>query len=207
MEKYDVKKHHRELYAPSRKDFSRVDVPEQQFLAVDGHGDPNTALSYRQAIEALYPVAYTLKFDSKSAGRDFVVAPLEGLWWAEDNTVFTARDKDAWSWKMMISLPEWITSQLLERAVSKVSSKKDLSAVRSLRLLTLTEGPAVQILHIGSYDDEGPTLERLHHEYLPANGLDFNGHHHEIYLSDARRTPTAKLKTVLRQPVKLVQTR
>jgi DNA-binding PadR family transcriptional regulator len=202
MEKYDVKKQHRELYAPGRKDFTLVDVPEQQFLAIDGHGDPNTSPSYRHALETLYPIAYALKFDSKSAGRDFVVAPLEGLWWAEDNTAFTAGDKDAWNWTMMISQPEWVTAQMLERAVSKASSTKDLPALPALHLLSLTEGRAVQILHIGSYDDEGPTLERLHHEYLPANGLDFNGRHHEIYLSDARRTPAAKLKTILRQPVK-----
>lgn len=202
MDKFDIKKHLKSLYAPSAKDFSLVDVPKLQFLAIDGHGDPDTSVRYQEAIEALYAVAYALKFISKTAGRDFVVAPLEGLWWAEDMRAFSTGDKSAWSWTLMISQPEWITSEMLERAITKASSKQDRPAVRSLRLMTLSEGRAVQILHIGSYEDEGPTLERLHHQYMPENGLAFNGYHHEIYLSDARRTPEAKLKTVLRQPVK-----
>jgi hypothetical protein len=203
VEKYDIKKAHKALYAPSSTDFTLVDVPELRYLAVDGHGDPNTAPAYAEAIEALFGVAYTLKFESKNAlGRDFVVGPLEALWRAEDMGAFTSRDKDAWDWTAMIVQPDWITAEMVDAAVAKLRSKKPLPAIEKLRPLTLNEGQSVQILHTGSYDDEGPILDRLHHEYLPAHGLTFNGDHHEIYLSDARRTEPSKLKTVLRQPVK-----
>jgi DNA-binding PadR family transcriptional regulator len=202
MAKYDVKKAHKELYAPSAKDFAVVDVPEMHYLAVDGRGDPNTAAAYTEAVEALYGVAYTLKFASKALGRDFVVAPMEGLWRAEDPAAFLERRKDDWEWTMLISRPDWITEDMLAAAVDRVAQRRPSAALEGLRTLTLNEGRCVQILHIGSYDDETPTLERLHREYLPEQGLTFNGDHHEIYLSDARRTAPAKLRTILRQPVK-----
>lgn len=152
-----------------------------------------------------YGVAYSLKFASKNTlGRDFVVGPLEGLWRADDPAAFLTRRKDSWEWTMMISQPDWITEALVRAAVDTVAKKKQNDALRELRLLTLTEGTCVQILHIGSYDDEAPTLDRLHNGYLPDNGLTFNGDHHEIYLSDARRTAPAKLRTILRQPVRTV---
>jgi hypothetical protein len=202
VEKYDVKKAHRALYAPSPKGFTEVDVPELGFIAVDGEGDPNTAETYRQAVEALYSVAYTLKFFSKKVlGRDFVVAPMEGLWRADDPAAFLKRDKAAWQWTMLIGQPEWISGDMIADAVRAAGDKQPNPAHPLLRHFTFTEGRSVQILHVGSYDDETPVLERLHNEYLPANGLTFNGDHHEIYLSDARRTAPAKLRTVLRQPV------
>ncbi|MFC7245087.1 GyrI-like domain-containing protein [Catellatospora aurea] len=203
MDKYDVKKARRELYAPPAKDFVVVDVPELKYLAVDGHGDPNSSPAYAEAVEALFTTAYTLKFASKKTlDRDFVVGPLEGLWRADDPRSFVIRDKQAWSWTMLISQPDWITEDMVRAAVVEAAKKKDNPALAGLRLISLTEGKSVQILHIGSYDDEAPTLDRLHHRYLPDNGLTFNGDHHEIYLSDARRTEPAKLKTILRQPVK-----
>lgn len=203
MDKYDVKKVHRELYSPPSKEFAVVDVPEFQYIAVDGSGDPNTSAGYANAVEALYGVAYTLKFASKKTlGRDFVVGPLEGLWWADDPTVFTTRRKDSWGWTMMIGQPGWITEDMVGAAVDKVSRKKDIPALSSIRLFTLIERTCVQILHIGSYDDEAPVLDRLHNQYMPEHGLTFNGEHHEIYLSDPRRTAPARLRTVLRQPVK-----
>lgn len=203
MDKYDVKKARRELYAAPAKDFVVVDVPELRYIAVDGHGDPNTSTAYTEAVEALFTTAYTLKFASKKTlDRDFVVGPLEGLWRADDPQAFVTRDKQAWSWTMMISQPDWITEDMVRAAVAEAAKKKDNPALAGLRLISLTEGRSVQILHVGSYDDEAPTLDRLHHRYLPDNGLTFNGDHHEIYLSDARRTEPAKLKTILRQPVK-----
>lgn len=205
MDKYDVKLAHKALYAPSPKDFALVEVPSMTYLAVDGHGDPNVSQDYADAIEALYGVSYALKFDSKKAlGRDFVVAPLEGLWRADDPSAFAARDKASWDWTMLISQPDWITKAQVRSAIDKASAKKPSQALERLRMLSLAEGASVQILHIGSYDDEAPTLHRLHHEYLPAHGLTFNGDHHEIYLSDARRTAPEKLKTILRQPVRPV---
>nr|WP_245757213.1 GyrI-like domain-containing protein [Amycolatopsis xylanica] len=203
MDKYDIKKAHKPLYSPSAKDFTVVDVPELRYLAVDGAGDPNTSAAYVNAVEALYGVAYTLKFASKKTlGRDFVVGPLEGLWRADDPAVFAARRKQLWEWTMLISQPDWITDDMVQAAVDEVSRKKDNPALESVKLRTLAEGTCVQILHVGSYDDETPTLDRLHHQYLPENGLTFNGDHHEIYLSDPRRTASAKLKTILRQPVR-----
>lgn len=202
MQKYDIKVALKPLYSPSAKDFARVTVPPLQYLAVDGQGDPNTSPAYAAAVEALYTLSYTLKFASKEQGRDFVVGPLEGLWRADDPSDYASRNKGAWEWTMLISQPEWVTSQLVATAAEKARAKKDLHALELVRLRELDEGDSVQIMHHGSYDDEGPTLARLHHEYLPAHGLTFNGDHHEIYLSDPRRTEPAKLKTILRQPVR-----
>lgn len=202
MEKYDVKVAHKALYSPPKHEFVVVEVPTLRYVAVDGKGDPNSAPEYGEAIEALYGVSYALKFQSKNElGRDYVVGPLEGLWRADDMSVFTAREKTAWRWTMMINQPEWITDAMLAEAIEKVAAKKQLPALSRLRMVELDEGMSVQILHVGSYDDEAPTLAKLHDEYIPENGLTFNGDHHEVYLSDARRTAPEKLKTVLRQPV------
>jgi hypothetical protein len=207
--KYDVKRVHRELYAPSAKGFALVDVPPMRYLAVDGHGDPNTAAHYRQAVEALFGVAYTVKFASKrTLGRDLVVAPLEGLWWADDARAFVARDKASWNWTMLIAQPEWIDHEAVAAAVEAVRAKAAKAggdrnpALDGLRLLHLHEGESAQILHVGSYDDEAPTLAHLHDEWMPQHGVTFNGPHHEVYLSDPRRTAAEKLRTVLRQPVR-----
>ncbi len=203
VDKYDCKKERKQLYAPSTGGFALVDVPELTYIAVDGHGDPNTSPEYAAAVEALYATAYTIKFASKIAhGRDFVVGPLEGLWRAADPRSFITRDKDSWDWTMMIVQPDWITTADIEDARSAVAAKKELPALDLLRPLTFIEGVSVQILHLGSYDDEAPTLARLHDEFMPEHGLVFNGDHHEIYLSDPRRTAPAKLRTVLRQPVR-----
>lgn len=204
MEKYDLKVARRDLYAPSAKDFSIVDVPEMRYLAVDGSGDPNVSDEYAAAVQALYTVAYTVKAHSRQAlGRDFVVPPLEGLWWADDMTSFVRREKSAWHWTMLIALPEWIADDVVTTARQAARQKKpDLAAIDAVAVRTLHEGRSVQILHVGSYDDEGPVLEKLHTKFLPEHGLAPAGHHHEIYLSDPRRTQPAKLKTILRQPVK-----
>ena len=207
--KYDVKREYPQLYAPSAKEFAIVDVPPMRFLAVDGHGDPNTAASYREAVQALYGIAYTVKFASKRGlGRDFVVAPLEGLWWAQDPRAFAARQKRDWNWTMLIALPDWIDEDAISDAVAVVRAKAAKAgdtpnpALDLLRLERVHEGTSAQILHVGSYDDESPTLARLHDEWMPQHGLTFNGPHHEVYLSDPGRTAPEKLKTVLRQPVR-----
>jgi hypothetical protein len=202
MSPYDVKRELKDLYAPKNREWALVEVPEQQFIAVSGQGDPNTAPEYAQAVEALYAVAYTLKFTSKRAGRDFVVGPLEGLWWSPDPAVFTARAKDKWLWRMLISRPEWLTGADIKEAVDAAAAKKSLPAIGRVEHETLHEGTCAQVLHVGSYDDETPVLTALHTGYLPANGLAERGHHHEIYLGDPRRTAQEKLRTVLRQPVR-----
>ncbi|WP_136706238.1 GyrI-like domain-containing protein [Agromyces sp. H66] len=204
-EKYDVKRDRRELYGASARDFAIVDVPPMRYLAVDGRGDPNTAAEYADAISALYAVGYAVKFRSKrELGRDFVVGPLEGLWRADDPETFVTREKDAWSWTMLIVQPDWVDEAIVADAVAAARAKGDRPALDRVRLRELHEGRSAQILHIGSYDDEAPTLARLHHEWMPQHGLTFGGDHHEIYLSDARRTAPGKLRTILRQPVRPV---
>ncbi|QFZ19626.1 GyrI-like domain-containing protein [Saccharothrix syringae] len=201
-DRYDVKRELKRLYAPRNTDWALVDVPEQRFIAVDGHGNPNTSPDYARAVEALYSVAYTVKFASKREGRDFVVGPLEGLWWADDPEVFITRDKDRWHWRMLISQPDWVTDERIDEAKRIASAKKGLPAIEAVRPEVLHEGTSAQVLHIGPYDDEGPVLARLHHEWLAANGLRLTGLHHEVYVGDPRRTDPAKLRTVLRHPVR-----
>ncbi len=203
MDKIDFKKELQHLCNPSSRDFSMVEAPEMQFLMVDGHGDPNTEPAYQEAVEALYAVAYKLKFASKQRlEKDYTVPPLEGLWWAAYMDTFTVNlDKSAWDWTMMIMQPEWITPEMFRRAVAEAQKSKGLPALSKMRLERYSEGLSVQIMHIGSYDAEGPTLARLHREFIPQNGYVEAGKHHEIYLGDPRKTAPEKLKTVLRQPV------
>jgi hypothetical protein len=201
VDKADFKAERKDLYSPSAKDFSVVDVPSFHFAMIEGHGDPNTSTAYAAAVEALYSVSYATKFASKlELGRDYVVGPLEGLWTADDPSAFTSRTKSDWSWTMLIRQPDWITAQVRDLAIAK-ASEKNLPALESLRFDSFAEGLSVQILHIGSYDDEAPTIARLHDEFLPAHGYIETGPHHEIYLSDPRKVAPAKLKTILRQPV------
>ncbi len=206
MPKINFKNILKDLYQPSGQEFTLVEVPDMQFLMIDGHGDPNTVSAYQQAVESLYAVAYKLKFLSKENAQDYVVPPLEGLWWAQDREAFTtARDKSQWDWTMMIMTPDWISPALYKTALDLVREKKDLPALDIIRLESYHEGLSAQILHIGSYDQEGPTLKRLHEEWLPAQGLAPAGKHHEIYLSDPRRVGPEKLRTILRQPVAPIQ--
>ena len=202
MKKIDFKRAFKALYGTTAKDFEVVDVPEMNFLMIDGHGNPNTAQAYQEALEALYAVAYKLKFMSKKdPGKDYVVPPLEGLWWADDMTAFATGNKDEWDWTMMIMQPDWITPEMFAQARGLVQKAKNPAALSKLRLERYHEGLSVQILHKGSYDDEAPTLARLHKEFIPQNNLKEAGKHHEIYLSDPRRVAPEKLKTILRQPV------
>jgi len=203
MSKIDFKKEFKSMYAPPKK-FVIVDVPAMQFLMVDGHGDPNVTSEYQQAVEVLYAVAYKLKFASKQQlQKDYVVPPLEGLWWAEDMRFFsTARNKSLWDWTMMIMTPDWITAKMFSEALEQVREGKNPAALDKVRLERYHERISVQIMHIGSYDDEGPTLMKMHNEFIPQNGYVENGKHHEIYLSDPRRIAPESLKTVLRQPIR-----
>lgn len=183
--------------------FRILDVPPTRYLMVDGHGDPNSAQEFTDALEALYPVAYKLKFASKQdLGLDYVVMPLEGLWWSQDMETFTgARDKSRWDWTVMSMVPDWITPEMFATAIGKAGAKNSPAALDRVRLETLEEGRCVQTLHLGSFDDEAATLERMHHGFIPESGLVMTGKHHEIYLSDFRKTDPAKLRTILRQPV------
>lgn len=190
-------------YRAPRGRFEVIDVPDLQYLMVDGHGDPNSSTSFTEAIEALYPVAYKLKFASKrDLGRDYVVPPLEGLWWAEDLDSFTARrDKSRWDWTLMLMVPEWIDRAMVTAAVDQAAARNRPARLDDVRLETLSEGRCVQTLHVGSFDDEADVLARLHHEVIPEQGLRMAGKHHEIYLSDFRKVAPERLRTILRQPV------
>ncbi len=200
MKKISFKKQLKHLYSPNAKEVVEVDVPPMNFLMIDGKGDPNTSQSYSDAIEALYAVSYALKFMVKKGDMeiDFGVMPLEGLWWADDMSSFSVDDKSGWKWTAMIMQPELVTSEMVELAVETVRNKKNPVALALLRFEEFMEGKSAQILHIGPFSEEGPTIEKVH-KYIERNG-ERSGKHHEIYLSDIRRADPAKWKTVVRQP-------
>lgn len=202
MTKVDFKKELRQLYKPSPKEVVVVDVPEMNFLMIDGVGDPNTAQEYKDAIEALYSVSYALKFMVKKgeSAIDYAVMPLEGLWWVDDMTQFSMENKDAWKWTAMIMQPEYVTEGVVNEALRQVEKKKNPSALSKIRFESFHEGLSAQIMHIGPYSAEGPTIERLHN-FIKENGYELRGKHHEIYLSDPRRSAPEKMRTVIRQPM------
>ncbi len=202
MEKIDFKKELKHLYRASLKQVEFVDVPKMSFLMIDGQGDPNTSKAFEEAINALYPLAYTLKFMSKNgaSGIDYGVMPLEGLWWADDSSAFIEKRKDEWKWTLMIMQPEFITGEMVNEAIEKVSIKKNPRALSQVRFEAFEEAQAVQIMHRGPFEEEGPTIDKLH-TFIEKCGKHKRGSHHEIYLSDFRRAAPENLKTILRQPV------
>jgi hypothetical protein len=200
MSKVNFVAERRDLYAPSAKDFSSVVVPAFQFLMVDGRGDPNTSPDWSAALQALYALSYGAKFACKAhLDADYVVLPLEGLWWAETPEAFIAREKDSWSWTVMIRQPVELTAELWA-TVREKAAKKQLPALARVRLETFDEALSVQIMHVGSYDAEAPTIARMH-DWIAANGYVERGVHHELYLGDPRRTAPERLRTILRQPI------
>ena len=202
MQKIDLKKELKHLYNPSVKEVNLVDVPQMNFVMIDGSGDPNKAKEYQEAIEALYSISYTIKFTvKKEQGMDFVVMPLEGLWWTDNMSLFTT-SKDIWKWTAMIMQPEYVTLPMFKVALEQVEKKKSLPALSKARFQSFHEGRAAQIMYFGPYSDEGLTIQRVH-EFIKSNGYTFDGlkqKHHEIYLSDPRKTASDKLKTIIRQP-------
>ncbi|MGM7678106.1 GyrI-like domain-containing protein [Microbacterium sp. A94] len=191
-------------YSARRGRFDIVEVPSLRYLMIDGHGDPNTSPEFASAVEALFPIAYTLKFTSKNTlGRDYTVMPLEGLWWADDHAAFTSsRDKSQWDWTMMIMQPDWIDHEHFADAVARVTAKNPGRRFDEVRFGSFSEGLCVQTLHVGAFDDEAPVLAEMHDSFIPLNRLSLTGKHHEIYFSDPRRGDPAKRRTLLRQPVR-----
>ncbi len=201
MDKVDFRVERRDLYAPSAKDFATVTVPPMRFLAVDGHGDPNGSAHYAAAVGALYALSYTAKFHSKrELERDYVVGPLEGLWWTPAESAFATAPRSQWLWTLLLRQAEWIPDDDWVGIRAAAASTMELDP-ETLRLETLAEGLSVQILHRGPYVEEAPTIARMH-DWIHANGYVETGHHHELYLSDPRRTAPASLKTILRQPIR-----
>lgn len=201
MPKIDFKKDLKHLYNSSPKEPVIIEVPAMNFLMLDGMGNPNTSQDYKDAIEALYTVSYTLKFMiKKEMGIDYGVLPLEGLWWADDMSYFITGNKDMWKWTAMIMQPEYVKQELFDRALEQAEKKKDLPSLKKLRFEQFQEGLSAQIMHIGPYSAEGPTIERLH-SYIKDKGHSLRGKHHEIYLSDPRKSAPEKMKTIVRQPI------
>ena len=202
MKKVDLKKELKQLYQPPKDKVVVVDVPAMNYLMVDGEGDPNTAQSYRDALEALYPLSYTLKFMVKNGPEavDYGVMPLEGLWWTDDMSNFTVEDKSRWKWTLMIMQPAYIKNAMVDAAMQEVRKKKNPVALPKVSFAEFSEGKAAQIMHIGPFSEEGPTVERVHNFIAEAGGK-LSGKHHEIYLSDIRKADPKKWKTIIRQPM------
>ena len=202
MKKIDFKSQLKHLYQPSAKDVVEVEVPKMNYLMIDGEGDPNTSTAYQAAVEALFTLSYSIKFMAKKGtlAIDYGVMPLEGLWWADDMTSFSVDDKSNWKWTMMIMQPDFITHELVDKAIEDVRRKKKLTALGEVRFAPLIEGTCAQIMHIGPFTAEGPTIERLH-KFIADAGRKLIGKHHEIYLSDIRKADQEKWKTVIRQPM------
>ncbi len=205
MQKIDLRKEWKHLYKPSPKKVEIVDVPQMNFLMIDGRGDPNTSQEFQEAVEALFGVSYTAKFMVKKGETavDYSVMPLEGLWWMDDMAEFSIDRKHEWKWTTMIMQPEYVSADFLQAAMAQVEKKKNPAALSKLRFESYHEGESAQIMHIGPFAEEGPTIAKIH-QFIEDNGYALSGKHHEIYLSDFRKAAPEKLKTVIRQPLKAV---
>ena len=203
IKKLDLKKEYKDLFNADHKSPAIITAPKLNYLTLRGKGDPNTSSEYQQSIDTLFSVSYKLKFAIKKGQKaiDYGVLPLEGLWWVENMADFDMKDKSNWLWQTMILQPDFVSQEEVDDAIEQVKKKKALPQLEQLNFEQIEEGLCVQILHIGPYEDEGPTIERLH-TFMKDNGYTFNGHHHEIYLSDPRRSAPEKLKTIIRQPVR-----
>jgi len=201
MQKRDYKKELKHLYRPSAKNVVLVDVPEMNFLMIDGQGDPNSSETFQDAVAALYPLAYTLKFMVKKGeiGVDYGVLPLEGLWWSDDMASFSVEKKEDWHWTLMIMQPEYITEEIVALAMEEVARKKNPPSLPLVRFASFQEGRAAQTLHVGPFTEEGPTVAKVH-RFIEEMGEQRTGRHHEIYLSDIRKAAPENWKTVIRQP-------
>lgn len=201
MAKVDMKKELKQLYRAPSSNAVQVEVPKLNYVMVDGEGDPNSSPDYAHAVAALFSVAYTAKFMVKKGPQalDYTVMPLEGLWWADDMSAFVANDRSKWKWTMMIMQPPFVADEIIAKAMDDVRRKKSLPAIDKVRIASFTEGTCAQILHVGPFTEEGPTIERLHAFIDARTGK--AGKHHEIYLSDIRRAAPRNWKTIIRQPM------
>ena len=202
MSKIDYKKELKHLYRPSAKKVEAVDVPRMNFLMIDGEGDPSTSQEFKDAIGVLYPLSYTLKFMIKKGGIgvDYGVLPLEGLWWADDMSSFVDDRREHWQWTLMIMQPELVTEEMVQEANEQVLKKKNPVSLPLVRFESFEEGKVAQIIHIGPFSEERPTVEKVH-TFIEERGSQRRGKHHEIYLSDIRRTAADNLRTIIRQPM------
>ncbi len=202
MRKIDLKKEFAGLYKASAKKMEIVTVPKQNYLMVDGVGDPNNSKQFQEAIEALYSLSYTIKFMFKKGEQqiDYSVMPLEGLWWTDDMENFSMEDKSKWKWTLMIMQPDFVKKAIVAEAKKLVTARKHVEALDQVRFEAMNEGLCAQVLYVGSYSAEPPTIVKLH-TFIKDNGYKLRGKHREIYLNDMRRTAPEKLKTIIRQPI------
>ena len=204
----DFKKEQKDLYQPQTTP-SIIDVPAMVFIGIEGKGDPNTSVEYAAAIEALYGLSYRIKMSNKAV-LEYVVPPLEGLWNVAHDTkggYAEITDKGKFSWTALIRQPDFVTDDVFEAVKTALTKKKANLDTSKPRLMKIIEGLCVQVMHIGSYDDEPATIATMH-KFAVDNGytIDINDtrRHHEIYLSDPRKVAPEKLKTVIRHPIRIV---
>lgn len=216
MAAFDYKKEYKDLYQPGNRP-GIINVPTMRFIMVDGRGDPNISDLYKAAVEVLYGLSYAIKMSRMGGTQpdgyfDFVVPPLEGLWWFEGNSFdgSVIGRKDEFSWTMMIRQPEFVTQDVFKTAKAALSMKKPGIDPSIARLEHFTEGLCAQIMHVGTYDDEPPTIAILE-AYIQAQGYQTEmaglRQHHEIYLGDPRKTAPEHLRTVIRHPITVAATR
>jgi hypothetical protein len=199
--KIDYKLQLKALYKPPKGRLLIIEVPRMRYLMVDGKGDPDSSDEWRNGMSALYGVGYSIKFLMKKAKLDYVMPPLEALWRADDMSSFTSMEKDSWKWTAMIMQPEAVTAEIFEEALQRTKEKVEPNpALEKVRLDDFEEGLCAQVLHVGPFSDEAPTVERLH-AYIEENGYALRGAHHEIYLTDPRRIKPERWRTVIRQPI------
>lgn len=206
MEKIDFKIELKNEYTASQKEAKLIEMPKLSYLALQGIGNPNTSDRYKEAIEALYAVAYNIKFRVKKERKiDFGVMPLETLWWLpQGEKRMEEANKSNWCWESLIMQPEWIDEQIVGKAIKEVMEKKNLTLIQEIQLKTLEEGLAMQIMHKGPYDKEQGQVATLH-QSIQEKGYRSKGCHHEIYLNDPRRTLPENLKTIIRQPIRCIK--
>ncbi len=197
----DMKKTLKHLYQPFVNEVSIVGIPEMNYLMIDGYGNPNISPSYSQSVSALYQLSYGIRaLIKKRDDKKFTVMPLEGLWWAEDMTTFSADRKEDWQWTMMILQPDFVSVADFQEVQADLLKKKDSShMIGQVRFESYHEGRAAQLMHIGPYAAEAPNIQWIH-QHIEDSGYQLSGKHHEIYLSDPNKVAPEKLKTILRQP-------
>jgi hypothetical protein len=200
--KFDYKKVFKEFYSQPTKKVSILKMPKLKYLMVNGCGDPNTSREYKEAVEALFSLSYTIKFMIKNSDLkiDYGVMPLESLWWTDNINDFSMDNKDMWKWCSMIMQPDIVTEDYMGKALYEVEKKKKLSSLSKVEYKDYGEGLVAQTMHVGPYADEGPTIEKLHN-YIKECGYELRGLHHEIYLNDPRRCLPNNIKTIIRQPI------
>ena len=199
MPKLGLAKEYKPYYKAGKKP-EIVEFDEANYLSIEGKGEPAGEV-FVSKVEALYPLAYGIKKICKEQDKDFGVPKLEGLWWVEENTSALEVPRREWCWKLLIRMPEFVTKEIMQSVQPEVAKKKKNDLIQEIKFKQITEGKCIQIMHTGPYSTEPETISILM-EFVADNNYSINGLHHEIYLSDPRKTEPSKMKTIIRYPVK-----